>query len=293
MKQQYQKMKFTPSSLRMIAKINQIIDEYLAAGYTLTVRQLYYQLVARDIIENTLRSYKATASLVNNARIAGLIDWDAIEDRTREFIKRPRWRSGQDILSSCAQQFHMDMWAGQKTRVFAIVEKEALVGVLERVCYEYDVPLLAARGYPSASVMREFCDRVVLPTVTSGQDVMILHLGDHDPSGIDMTRDLEDRVEMFGMGCRFKLKRIALNTEQVEELNPPPNPAKTTDSRFEKYMKEFGTESWELDALPPDYITKLLTKHIKAPINTALWRQRQEEIGDIRTRIAKVAEKFK
>jgi hypothetical protein len=258
----------------------------------LTVRQLYYQLVARGIVENTLRSYKNVASLINDARIAGMIDWDMIEDRTRDFITRSRWAGGREILDAVAKQFHMDMWADQPRRVFVIVEKEALVGVLQRVCHEHDVPLLAARGYPSASVVREFADTVVEPTVDRGQGVLILHLGDHDPSGIDMTRDLEERLRLFSWSTPFEMRRIALTMEQVDEEQPPPNPAKTTDSRFADYRRKYGDESWELDALNPAYLTELVTMHVDDEIDARKWRAREEEIADIKTRIREVARSF-
>jgi hypothetical protein len=296
MKQQYRDVNFRPHSLRMIDDINDIIDEYQAAGYTLTVRQLYYQLVARDIIENTMKSYKSAASLINDARIAGLIDWDAIEDRTREFITRNRWNSGREILMGCAQQFHMDMWHNQDRRVFVIVEKEALVGILQPVCREFDVPLLAARGYPSASVVREFAESVVRPAlIDEQQNVLVLHLGDHDPSGIDMSRDLLERIEMFTGNCDggdVELRRIALNMPQVEELNPPPNPAKTTDARFAAYKKKFGSASWELDALPPEYIDSLIREHVTAEIDDDTWDRREKEILAVRKKIQKVADSF-
>ena len=292
MLQSYKEIKFKPNSLRMIDAINDIIDEYSAAGYTLTVRQLYYQLVARAIVENTLRSYKNVASLINDARIAGMIDWDMIEDRTRDFITRSRWTGGRAILDAVAKQFHMDMWANQPRRVFAIVEKEALVGVLQRVCHEYDVPLLAARGYPSASVVREFADSVIEPTINSGQGVLILHLGDHDPSGIDMTRDLEERLRLFSFNARFEMRRIALTMDQVDEEQPPPNPAKVTDSRFEGYRRLYGDESWELDALNPAYLTELVTGHVRNEIDPGQWEKREDEIAHIKTRIREVARSF-
>src|ERR1019366_8540895 len=144
-KQVYIPETFSLNALALIQQADEIIVEYVKQGYRLTVRQLYYQLVARGIIENTERSYKKTTVLVNDAKLAGLLDWDAIEDRTREFIDRPHWTSGAELLESAARQFHMDMWKQQSERVFVIVEKEALVGVLEATCYEYDVPLLAAR----------------------------------------------------------------------------------------------------------------------------------------------------
>lgn len=292
MKQAYQNINFKPRSLAMIQVINGIINEYLAAGYKLTVRQLYYQLVARDIVENTLRSYKNVASLINDGRIAGMIDWDAIEDRTRAFITRSRWNSGSEILHAVASQYHMDMWENQQRRVFVIVEKEALVGVLERICRQYDVPLLAARGYPSASVMREFSDDVVIPTVNEGQDVLILHLGDHDPSGIDMTRDLTDRIELFSERSGFEMRRIALNMQQIEEESPPPNPAKITDSRFDAYRRLHGSESWELDALRPEYLSELLVGHITDEIDDERWQERETEIAEIKERILEVAKEF-
>ncbi len=288
MKQAYTEFNFRGDSLKLIVTIDTIIAEYVVQGYRLTVRQLYYQLVARDIIPNTERSYKNTVRLVNDARLAGLIDWDAIEDRTRAFITRPHWNSGKDILESCASQFHMDMWSKQNHRVFVLVEKEALAGVLERVCRKWDVPLLAARGYPSASVLREFAMERIL-----GQDqqVIILHLGDHDPSGIDMTRDLIDRLQLFAPFL-FELQRIALNMDQIEEQQPPPNPAKTTDSRFEEYQRQHGDESWELDALQPSYLNDLVQGHIQQYVDPELWEKRENEIAAIKRKIHKVAEAF-
>lgn len=182
MKQAYIEHNFKPASLALIETIDEICADYRRQGFVLTVRQLYYQLVARNIIPNTERSYKNTTSLVNDARLAGHIDWDAIEDRTREFISRPRWGDAKDFLGVVMPQYHSDLWEGQENRVFVVVEKEALAGVLEGICREYDVPLLAARGYPSVSVLREFARDDIL-RYSSAQDVKILHLGDHDPSG--------------------------------------------------------------------------------------------------------------
>lgn len=280
---------FKRASEKMIQKINEIVAEYQAGGYVMTVRQLYYQLVSRDVIENTLQSYKRLASLVNDARLAGRLDWDAIEDRTRDFVRRSHWRSGGHILRNVADQFHMDMWETQERRVFVVVEKEALVGVLERVCHKWDVPLLAARGYPSASVLYDFAQRDL---EGEGMDALVLHLGDHDPSGIDMSRDLIDRITMFTRSDNFELRRIALNLDQVREKKPPPNPAKTSDARFEEYARRFGEKSWELDALPPDYLVKLVEKHITPEIDDDAWTERVEEIEDVKSRLREVAENF-
>lgn len=289
MREFYVETKFRQDSLVMIAKIEQIMREYVADGYMLTVRQLYYQLVARDIIPNTERSYKNTVRLVNEARLAGLLDWDAIEDRTRGFLKVPSWTSGKAILESSAAQFHMDMWKEQPCRIYCIVEKEALAGVLQRVCSKYDIPLLAARGYPSASVLREFAKAELM---SSTQRILILHLGDHDPSGIDMSRDLEERLRLLSRRSAFELIRVALTMDQIEDQGPPPNPAKTTDSRFAEYEALYGYESWELDALQPRFLTRLVEEHVLEVLDEGLWNARQGEINEIRRRIYEVAEQF-
>lgn len=295
MKAKYVDKKFRPESLNTITTVNSIIADYRRQGFVLTVRQLYYQLVARDYIANNLREYKRIAGLLNDARLAGLVDWDAIEDRTRDFIRRSRWTDGAHILENCAKQFHMDMWDNQDRRMFVIVEKEALVGVLERVCREFDVPLLAARGYPSVSVVRDFVMSDLAPTVDHGQSIKILHLGDHDPSGLDMTRDLTDRINLFlgaHTGEWVDIERVALNMDQIEELQPPENPAKTTDSRFDKYMEKYGDSSWELDALPPSYLAQLVRSAAEDIIDPDAWEQKESEINDIKARISEVAKSF-
>lgn len=292
MKQQYIERNFKPESVKLIHTINAICVSYQRQGFTLTVRQLYYQLVARNIIPNNERSYKNTTALVNDARLAGLVDWDAIEDRTRSFIRRPRWGDGRDFLESVVPQYHSDPWTGQEHRVFVIVEKEALVGVLEGICNRYDVPLLAARGYPSVSVLREFAEDEIIPR-EGDQHIQILHLGDHDPSGIDMSRDLVDRLQLLcGGDWAFDLDRIALNMDQIEENDCPPNPAKLTDSRSDGYVTKFGTDSWELDALEPSYIVNLAERHIESYLDLDVWDARMSEIDGIRERLVAAAKDF-
>ena len=294
MKHQYKKFNFRPETLRLIAYVNGLITSYMQQGYTLSVRQLYYQLVARGQVENTLKSYKSIADMVNNGRLAGLIDWAAIEDRNRNIDIRSRWTSGGQILRGSANQFHMDMWEGQERRLYVIVEKAALEGVLGGVCRTYDIPMLAARGYPSVSILRELVLEHFRPAIVNGQRPLILHLGDHDPSGIDMTRDLEERIEMFleEYDCDYELQRIALNMDQVEEKNPPPNPAKTTDSRYVEYKEKHGEESWELDALEPAYLEELVQGRVRAVIDFDAWDARRLEIEGIRNRLHVVADNF-
>lgn len=289
MKQAYTSIDFKPATMSFIAQLDAIIEEYQAQDFRLTVRQLYYQLVARGLIPNNIQEYKRTAAIINDAKMAGYLDWEAIEDRTREFVRRTRWESAPQILQACVDSYHQDMWANQDFRVFVIIEKEALVGVLEGVCRKFDVPLLAARGYPSGTVLREFAVSDLQAAADAGQQAIILHLGDHDPSGIDMTRDLRDRIETFSEGPSTDLHRIALTMSQVEAERPPENPAKTTDSRFSSYLAKYGTSSWELDALNPQYLASLVEGHIARYINDVAWEQTEAEVKGVQEKLARIA----
>lgn len=252
----FKRFNFRKSTLEKIALANHIIELYQAQGYTLTLRQLYYQMVARDMIPNTVQSYKNLGKAVGNGRLAGLIDWDAIEDRLRELVQVPHWRRPRNIVQAAANAFRNDKWRHQPNRVEIWVEKDALSGVLEPVAEKHDVDFFAARGYPSLSEMYSAGERYA-EYARQGQEIHILHLGDHDPSGMDMTRDIIDRVEMFAE--RFiDVNRLALNWDQIELYDPPPNPAKQTDSRYASYASEFGDESWELDALEPRTLESII-----------------------------------
>jgi hypothetical protein len=267
----YQEMNFGAARLTKIAQANLIIAEYQAQGYLLTLRQLYYQFVGRDLIANNMREYKNLGTVINDARLAGLIDWSAIEDRTREYESNSHWDSPEAIVSAVAEQFRYDTWEDQPYRIEVWIEKEALAGVFERVCRELDIGWFPCRGYTSQSEMWSAAQRL-LGYRAQKQKPVILHFGDHDPSGIDMTRDIVDRLALFmGGRSRFELLRLALNMEQVEEYGPPPNPAKVTDSRFESYQAVHGEESWELDALEPRVLAGLVRKTVLAYRDEALY----------------------
>lgn len=257
----YQDFNFRPATLAMIQKANEIIAEYQAQGFDLTLRQLYYQFVSRDLIPNTLKSYKNLGSVINDARLAGMIDWLTIVDRTRELRSLSHWDDPSDIVEACSKQFHSDIWEGQPYRPEVWIEKDALVGVFERVCNELDVPLLSCRGYTSQSEMWVAAQRL-LKYRKQKQTPIIFHFGDHDPSGKDMSRDIQDRLQMF-TNKLLDFERLALNMDQVDEYDPPPNPAKITDSRANAYIAEFGGESWELDALEPSVLEALVRESIE------------------------------
>lgn len=299
----YREYKPNEVSAAIIATADEICNEYMAQGFTLTLRQLYYQFVARGIIANKQTEYDRLGSLVNQARMAGMIDWEAIEDRTRNLEQLAHWSSPQQILNGVAEQFRYDRWEGQETRVEVWIEKEALAGVIEPICNQYRVPFFACRGYVSQSEQWRAAERF-LDHIREGQRVTILHLGDHDPSGIDMSRDNADRITNFleevmreELGEypreRFSLQRLALNMDQVRKYNPPPNPAKFTDSRATGYVKKYGGSSWELDALEPKVISALLEKHITANIDDKKWEEARAREQGARNGLVELAQNWK
>jgi hypothetical protein len=264
----YVNKRFTPESLAVIAKANEIIEAYQAQGFDLTLRQTYYQFVARGWIPNKDSEYKRLGNIIADGRLAGLIDWEAITDRTRNLRQNSHWDSPGDIMDSAAASFAYDKWADQKYRIECWIEKDALVGILESACEPLDVPYFSCRGYTSISEVWSAAMRLKAWR-RKGQRILILHLGDHDPSGIDMSRDIVDRIGIFGVKVEFK--RLALNMDQVQQYNPPPNPAKSTDARYKHYRATHGDESWELDALDPVVLKALIRDNIVAHRDQAAW----------------------
>lgn len=288
-KEKYIEKRFREESLRMINRVNHIIEEYSEKGYDLTLRQVYYQLVAADLIVNSERSYKNLGTLINDGRMAGLIDWNAIIDRTRNLRGLRSDENPEDAISSAARIYRLDKWKNQFYHVEVWVEKDALAGIVGQICGRLDVDYFSCRGYTSQSEMWRAAQRLSYYE-SIGQETVILHLGDHDPSGIDMSRDIVDRLEMFGVNPRFK--RLALNMDQIEEFSPPPNPAKLSDSRAKGYITKFGKSSWELDALKPETLDALINVHVKQYINDYLLAETVNQEKDDIAQMESVVERW-
>lgn len=226
-------------------------------------------MVARGYIPNNERSYKNIGNLINDGRLAGLIDWYAITDRTRNLRGNSHWDTPAEVIESAKYSYRLDKWEGQPNYVEVWVEKDALVDVVGQACRPLDVPFFSCRGYTSQSEMWAAAQRFIRRD--DREQRIIIHLGDHDPSGIDMTRDIQERLEMFG--ADVIVKRVALTMEQIDFYTPPPNPAKLTDSRCWGYIQKFGNESWELDALEPKVITDLITEQVTMYRDDTLYQQ--------------------
>ncbi len=289
MKQAYTTKRFNRSSLEVIEKAEEICNDYARQGLDLTIRQLYYQFVARDLIRNNQNEYKRIVQIMNDARMAGMIDWAHIVDRTRFLRGNGHWDDPADVLKSAAYGFMRDRWAMQPERVEVWIEKDALVGVIQNPCSTWDVPYFACRGYSSVSELRRAGQRLARYE-RQGKHTTVIHLGDHDPSGIDMTRDIEDRLRVFGSSV--DVHRLALNMDQVEQYQPPPNPTKMTDSRATGYVDLHGYECWELDALDPNTIQTMVEAQILTHLDRDLWDMATADDDADRVRLHTIADNW-
>ena len=262
MKEAYsESLHLSTTNISRLNEINTIVEEYHAQGYKLTLRQLYYQLVSRDIIPNKPEEYSKLSGILVKGRMAGIVDWDAIEDRVR-VPKLPYWaRSITDAIKDITNQYRLDRMSTQDVYIEVWVEKDALSGVLSRITNKYHIRLMVNRGYSSATAMHDAAERII----NSGKDAYILYLGDHDPSGMDMIRDVRDRLLEFD--ADVTVIPVALTDEQIKQYNPPPNPAKFSDPRAGWYIDKYGESSWEVDALPPKVLNDLLESSIRGLID--------------------------
>lgn len=286
MKQCYETYNLRAKSLETIAQAEAIIEEYNAEGYTLTLRQLYYQFVAKDLLPNTKQSYDNLGKLITKARMSGLISWTDIQDKGRSCRTYFFEENISTIFDGMEGFITYDMWKRQDYYVEAWIEKDALSDVLSRPCNKYQVPYMACKGYMSSSAAWGAGQRF-LRAHHEGKECILLHLGDHDPSGLHMTEDNNTRLDMFSESP-VDVRRLALNMDQIQEYAPPPNAAKMTDPRAPEYIKVHGEASWELDALKPQIIAKLVEDAIRPLIDFDIWDAAKKEQNEQRKILGKL-----
>jgi hypothetical protein len=257
--------------------------------WPLTLRQIYYQLVAALVIENNLNEYKRLSRLLSDARLAGELSWDAMEDRSRVLLHSGGWDDYQEFARSEAENFlrgyGRDLLQGQAVRPELWIEKDALSRIAHDVAIDYCIPVIAARGFSSVTFKND-CRKRVLSNVQDGQETVILYFGDLDPSGWEMLpamlRTLHEDMDLSAdlvTGCRY-----ALNPEHVEQyrLPRPIDAIKEKDSRTPKYRKLFGDLAVELDALRPDLLQALVKDAIESNLDLSQFeaerRIEQEEL---------------
>jgi hypothetical protein len=193
---------------------------------------MFYQCVARIIVRNARNGYGAVCRILQNGRDAGLIDWNHIEDRTREMSSWSQYEGPSEAIKDAAIGYAENLWKPQLYRPRVLIEKDALLGVIEGVCGHYRAPYGSLRGNVSASTIYDL-GKQCRKDIGNGNIPVILYLGDHDPNGIDMTRDVRERLMKYARQP-VEVRRLALNWDQ--RANLPPNFAKETDTRFKAYF---------------------------------------------------------
>lgn len=278
---EYRPHRFNSSARKTVDQALLIVEEMQADGYVLTLRQLYYQFIRRNWMENSEKQYKRLGRLVTHAREAGEMDWLAIEDRGRNCFAASYEEDPAAVLDGVEYGLQLDMWARQDHYLEVWVEKQALEAVVARPCDKLHVPYMACKGYLSASESWRAGLRFQ-NAMMRGKECTLIHLADHDPSGLNMTEDNAYRLRMFAEDQDVRIRRIALNMDQVEQYTPPPNPAKETDSRAKGYVKKYGPYSWELDALTPGTIEQLIADTIMEYLDEDVWNKTLQEENELR-----------
>lgn len=290
----------------VVAKIVEIVERYQEMGYKLTLRQLHYQFVGHVVnYVNHDTAYKKLGKILDDCRYGGIIDWDAIEDRGRVPSSKYTNSDITDALESAYRTFNRDLQEGQDNIVELWTEKDALSGILKRSSYKYCVPLVVNKGYTSSSALYNSYDRFVW-NLRNGRKVTILYFGDHDPSGLDMVRDIKERIEfMITNGDQleedekeealenFRIIAIGLTKAQIKQYKLPPNPTKMTDSRSPAYIKAHGKQCWEVDALDPTVLTQIVEKNIESEIDMDVFEEMQKTESSDRLKLRAIINKAK
>lgn len=276
---------------RIVPAVQAVIDEY--GGMRLTLRQIYYRLVAGQVIENTLSQYKSLSEILVKARLEGDIGMADIEDRTRAMnfghgedmspsaYFRGYWRT----MESLARFYTMPRWSFQPKYVQVWVEKEALSRLFSEITLPEGVDLAVCRGYPSLTFLSEAADSLAdHPQSEDWDNVHVLYFGDFDPSGKDIERYVAERLG--DLGAFPQVRRVALTVEQIEEYNLPPAPAKTTDSRYNRFVAEEGV-AWqvELDAIEPSTLQGMIRDAIRLHWNGDASERRTRVLQERRAQI--------
>ena len=286
---QYEERRFAAKTQAVIDQANAIMAEYPGR---MSLRQLHYQFVARDLYENTPQNYKKLGDILRNARMAGRVSWTEIEDRGRSLVGSGHgWSSPKQAIRAYANNYQEDLWNTSPVMVEIWTEKDALSSVIRPVAGEYRINYFASKGYPSISSLKNAGDRFKR-MAERGQDVVILFLSDHDPEGLDMARQLEEIMDTMDV-TNLTIERLGLTMAQIDEFNPPSSFAKQGSSRLAGYIQQTGTElAWELDALPTDFLQRIMREGIERHKDHEAYDQREREQQANRDLIIRISDNY-
>lgn len=258
--------KFPYTKEELVIKVNEILSEY---DTSLTLRQIYYRLVSIGLM-NAQKVYKNLSDKLARARENGLIPWSRIIDTKRHLEVRNQWIDVADFYGWVKDAYARDLQQSQPRHIEVWCEKAVAI---QHIMDKYGISLLAGGGYRSASALYEAAKRFK----RVGKPITVLYLGDFDPSGLDIERDIEEKLlDIFGIAT--DVVRVLLNFKDITEYNLLPSPVKKTDPRTLAYIDRFGFENaYELDALPPKVIEQKLETEIRKVMDLSKYEEELEK----------------
>ena len=274
-----------PSYEEVVEAALEVFEQYDTA---LTLRQLYYRLVSRHLFPNTINSYKRLSRLMVRAREEGAVPVNCLEDRSRRILGRgdTSYASAQDFLRrrlaslrESYKEFKLPMWDVQPNYILVSLEKDALSRLVSDIANQYAVRTFPTRGYPSFTYVQRMAGYI--RNRLKGKPTVVLYFGDFDPSGVDIERDLSERLGKYKAGD-FIVHRVALTRDQIVKYSLPPMPVKRSDARSDNFVASYGDESVELDALDPRTLKLMVAQSIASYIDLDAWSKKEEEIDNLR-----------
>lgn len=255
-------------TVELIRSAHHVLEEY----HPMTLRQVFYRLVSLQVLKNTYGRYKALSRALVTARQEGMIPWDWIEDRLREPRQVAMWDDLSDFAEAAARAYRRDVWATQPRYLEVRLKKDALSGIFGQVLKRYGVTLNVGRGYDSWTSIHVAARRL-------DDHTTVLYFGDFDPSGEDMVRSLAERLAFFG--CCPEIVKVALNLEDIERYDLPPDFTKASNSRRDAFVAKYGDVAVELDALPPNVLAQRLESAVSGRLDMgaleSTWEQEKAD----------------
>lgn len=234
----------------------------------ITGRGIGYKLFARGLIPSMKpKEMQRVYRLLKMAREQGIIPWEWIVDETRYVERVSTWDNPEQFMRSVQRSYRREFWNQQPIRCMVISEKGTIRGVLAPVLDKYGVGFQVMHGFSSATAARD------LAMDDDGRELVVLYVGDYDPSGMYMSEtDLPTRIAEYG-GDHIQMRRIALTREQVAELQSFPATDKVKDPRYRWFVPRYGERCWELDAMDPNDLRDCVDAKIKELIEPIAWQR--------------------
>lgn len=239
---------------------NHIIDQVNESGGYLTIRHLFYRLVSKGIIPKTETAYRQIIYHTCQMRKQEYLPYSVFADNTRLRRKSKAHNNLTDALEFWSQSYRRELWNNQPYYIELWSEKDAISNIVFDVADEYNVPLMISSGFSSLTFLYNAAEEIKWHN-EQGKFAIILYLGDHDPSGVKASEDVEKKL--YDFGCNFRFQRLAVNEWQIKEYNLPTRPTKES-----KHSKGFEGESVEIDAMEPQLIKRFVREAIEYNIDT-------------------------